>query len=630
MQSANSLPKLSCEENLRTEQAQAARLACAAGRQFNVKLPTGGGKTRLAAAVYLEKRRRNEVDRLLYIVPRITQLEQFRLDAPHEFAVCGMKQMPNIINISVFRGEALNLHITNRAEIFVITIQSIVNEGQSVAQYLSEIMKTGKWMIAVDEYHHYGSDETDESVDPKKWSEAVDRLPHEFILFMSATPKKNSWFGQPDYSVTYRAMASAGHLKRTQLHVYNYRLDFIVDGELVSFMLDDFYREVGSMEPGKIDEYLAEREMRFSTKYISGLLETPIARMNNIWLMSNASGTPMRPQMIIAAMSVEHAKSVCQMLRNLPICDNLRIDWVGTGPLGRRQHENDEVMNQFCPPKDAKGNRPEPKLDILVQVDYAGEGVDSKNVCEVVILRRAKMSARLLQLIGRSSRVHGKFKDAIATVNVDTLSPLRLWKEPMEQAYEFEKAYDIELNGEPTVDASATGDEDDIPTTPILPDINSNLYDVELMEIDDGTVQEGKRVIRSALESAGYTKVHGKDMSTPEAEDEIQRMAIDMIRRERREANERVDLQTRTERAKEHYERGLSSFVHFLSERMVARGVSKDKGLMGDIKMRANTEMKRRFGPIRMDIDTLTMRYNWMRDVEIGIEATGKLPLWLL
>lgn len=629
MQSANSLPKLSCEENLRTEQAQAARLACAAGRQFNVKLPTGGGKTRLAAAVYLEKKLRNEVDRLLYIVPRITQLEQFRIDAPHEFVSCGMKQMPNIINISVFRGEAFNLHITNRAEIFVITIQSIVNEGQSVAQYLSEIMKTGKWMIAVDEYHHYGSDETDESVDPKKWSEAVDRLPHEFILFMSATPKKNSWFGQPDHSVTYRSMAEAGHLKRTQLHVYNYRLDFIVDGELVSFMLDDFYREVGSMEPGKIDEYLAERDMRFSTKYISGLLETPIARMNNIWLMSNASGTPMRPQMIIAAMSVEHAKSVCQMLRNLPICDNLRIDWVGTGPMGRKQHENDEVMNQFCPPKDVNGDRPEPKLDILVQVDYAGEGVDSKNVCEVVILRRAKMSARLLQLIGRSSRVHGKFKDAIATVNVDTLSPLRIWKETSEHAFEFEKAYDVELNGEPATPLS-DDEQDEIPSTPILPEFNSNLVNVELADIDDGTKEQYKRAYRHALKSAGYAKVHGMDLDTKEAEEEIERIVIDLIYKERREANERVDLQTRTEQVKERYERALSSFVHFLSERMVARGVSKDKGLMGDIKMRANTEMKRRFGQIRMDIDTLTIRYNWMRDVEIGIEATGKLPTWLL
>ena len=629
MQFTNSLPHLSCEENLRPEQAQAARLAVQADKRFSVKLPTGGGKTRLASAVYLEKRRLHEVDRLLYIVPRLTQLEQFRLDAPHEFVACGMEQLPNIINISVFRGESLNLHRTNKAEIFVITIQS-VREGQQVAQFLSEMMRTGKWMIAVDEYHHYGADEGEESVDPKRWSEAIDRLPHEFILFMSATPKKNSWFGQPDFSVKYRTMAEAGNLKRTQLHVYNYRLDFIVDGELLSFMLDDFYREVGSLEPGKIDEYLAEKDMRFSTKYISGLLETPIARMNNIWLTSNAMGTPMRPQMIIAAMSCEHARSVCQMLRNLPICDNLRIDWVGTGPFGRKQSENDEVMRQFCPPKDGNGERPEPQLDILVQVDYAGEGVDSKNVCEIVILRRAKMSARLLQLIGRSSRVHGQFKEAVATVNVDTLSPLRLWKEHGKESYEFENAYDFELNGEPNPSVADDELDDDYPVTPVLPDISTNLHDIELIDIDDGTLEEGKRAVRDALVASGYTTIKGNDLSSPEAEDEIQRIAIETIRRERREANERIDLQTRTERVKQHYERGLSSFVYFLSERMVARGVSKDKGLMGDIKMRANSEMKRRFGPIRMDIETLTLRYNWMRDVELGIEATGKLPLWLL
>lgn len=338
----------------------------------------------------------------------------------------------------------------------------------------------------------------------------------------------------------------------------------------------------------------------------------------------------MRPQMIIAAMSCEHARSVCQMLRNLPICDNLRIDWVGTGPFGRKQSENDEVMRQFCPPKDGNGERPEPQLDILVQVDYAGEGVDSKNVCEIVILRRAKMSARLLQLIGRSSRVHGQFKEAVATVNVDTLSPLRLWKEHGKESYEFENAYDFELNGEPNPSVADDELDDDYPVTPVLPDISTNLHDIELIDIDDGTLEEGKRAVRDALVASGYTTIKGNDLSSPEAEDEIQRIAIETIRRERREANERIDLQTRTERVKQHYERGLSSFVYFLSERMVARGVSKDKGLMGDIKMRANSEMKRRFGPIRMDIETLTLRYNWMRDVELGIEATGKLPLWLL
>jgi len=54
-------------------------------------------------------------------------------------------------------------------------------------------------MVVVDEYHHYGIE--------KPFGQAVNSLPYEFCLCMSATPyrpESDSAFGAPHIEVTYR------------------------------------------------------------------------------------------------------------------------------------------------------------------------------------------------------------------------------------------------------------------------------------------------------------------------------------------------------------------------------------------------------------------------------------------
>ena len=327
------------------------------------QLPTGLGKTRAAAAAYAVLRQQNLVNRVLYIVPRGAQANQAADEFPRDLgAILDLGLTSLIIGDTPI--PAIKAHRSGKCEIFITTIQALVANGKAL-EALREIIATGKWFIVVDEYHHYGDLE-------KPWTKKLQSLPRQALLAMSATPYRldqSEPFGKPEITMRYRRARELGYVKALELHAYDYRVDAMVNNvDVQTFTTAEIYKLAGSTNPEVIDREMAVRELRWSPRYVSPLLEKPLAR-----LMSY----PFEAQMLVQAISCSHAKMICEQIKSL-VAPGIDVDWVGTGPRGRSDAENDEVLKRFCPKKNEQDIRPW-TLDILVNVGMAGEGLKTSS-----------------------------------------------------------------------------------------------------------------------------------------------------------------------------------------------------------------------------------------------------------
>ena len=333
-------------------------------RDLNVKLPTGYGKTLAAVGVYAIRQKHFGLNRLLFITPTIAQHEAFCCDGHHDLACAGVTGPHAIIDIGFYGAVgALKKHRTNVAQVFATTIQGLCGNNGNIVKALLE---TGRWMIVVDEYHHYGID--------KAWGQQAKALNYEFLLAMSATPYRpdeDSAFGKPDVEVAYRDGVEQKAVKRLVGHSYIYKIDAIdADGEIKSMTSSELADAAGGCDPEKIEKFRIERKMRWSPKYVSPLVSIPIERMLSVRI-----NTGYKVQAIIGAMCVSHAELVCDQLKT--IFPELAIDWVGTGTNGRSNEANKAIIKKFCPPKKENNGavtRDDPSLDVLVHVGIAGEG----------------------------------------------------------------------------------------------------------------------------------------------------------------------------------------------------------------------------------------------------------------
>ena len=171
------------------------------------------------------------------------------------------------------------------------------------------------------------------------------------------------------------------------------------DGEFVTFTTDELAKAAGSSEPDAIERFKLTSKMRWSPKYVSPLVDRPIARM----LATRARiGVG---QALVGAMCCSHAELVCEQIKTM--YPELRVDWVGTGLSGRSDEQNKAVLRKFCPKKrDGQRRWDDVELDILVHVGMAGEGLDSVFVTEVIHLNPANINNQNNQENGRSARLN--------------------------------------------------------------------------------------------------------------------------------------------------------------------------------------------------------------------------------
>lgn len=591
---------LSFSQNPRKGQRDVIELASDhSRRRLCAQLPTGYGKTFTAACVFSTLQRQGRIDRLLYVVPSTGQLDQFVQDGASDLCAASVEGSLHVCDVAFQKAaQAVKQHRLGSHQVFACTIQGLSGAGTGAA--VRALMESGRWMICVDEYHHYGLEKT--------WGRAaieLERLPScEFLLAMSATPYRpgdDSAFGKPDVTVSYRRAVEEQAVKPLECHSYTYRVDAIDDGDVVSYTTQELVDKAGDSSPEALERVF--RQMRWSPKYIDPLVDVPISRM-----LHERITTGHKLQALIGAFCCSHAQLVCEQVRAM--FPELSVDWVGTGTNGRSDADNRRILARFCPPKrDGRRNPVDIKLDALVHVGMAGEGLDTVYVSETIHLNPANRNNSNDQEIGRASRylpgVTGRTNVESGTdYGRDFLGRL------------IELAFDTPPgevpDEEPDLEASS-GDTGELPELPEEPSIR--IINCECIQINTGEVQ------RMAL---ALSEVSGVPLDSPD----LQGKALELYKRMKREEAEQFNDRSVVEQWSEAVSNALSGVSRRAVQAMLTPGVRMDKGLMGDVKRRVNSRKKRALGAVDKDVANLRRHYNWLKDLESQL-IDGGLPPWL-
>lgn len=600
------MPELSFRQNPRPGQRRVIELAAEPERsKLCAQLPTGYGKTFTSVAVYSTLQRQGRVDRLLYIVPSTGQLEQFVQDGATDLDAASVAGPAAVCDIAFFgAAQALKKHRQGACQVFACTIQGL--SSVRVKAVVNELMQSGRWMICVDEYHHYGIDKT--------WGTAVIdlvRLPAcQFLLALSATPYRpddDSAFGKPDIAVTYREAVKQNAVKPLECHSYTYRVDAIDNGDVVSYTTQDLAEMADDASPEAIERVF--RQMRWSPKYISPLVDVPISRMIRSRIV-----TGQRLQALVGAFCCSHAQLVCEQIRAM--FPELEVDWVGTGTNGRSDKENRDILRRFCPPKvDGKRRKQDIKLDVLVHVGMAGEGLDTVFVSEVIHLNPANRNNSNDQENGRAARWLADANGNAIKGYVNVESGTDYGREWLGRKIElaFDTPPGLQVDDECQEDEDPLERSDELPELPDEPSIQ--IINCECTQIDTGEVQH----MANALH-----QVSGVSLDDPE----LQEKAVELWLRHRRQAAEAGNERSRVEQWKEAVSGALSLVARRAAGMMTAPGARMEKSLIGDVKKRINSRKKKFLGAVDADIELLSKHYNWLKSLEKQLISEG-LPSWL-
>ncbi len=614
------MPSLPFCKNLRRGQALVVEMF-AKKRTVVAKLPTGYGKTKTAVASYAFLRGKGVVNRLLYVVPRTAQCNQAADEVPAELAaMTGALSKSHVVS-SKSNGVAIAAHRRGDCEVFVTTIQAL-SMSEALREDVRRMMQTGLWMMVIDEHHHYGVE--------GDWTRQVQGLPFEAMLAMSATPDRKgekSPFGKPDVTVRYcrgdvdgavvDGALEEGAVKELHLHAYEYRIDAItVNGDVIQFTTEELFDQSGGDSPVDIEKFMASRRARWSPKYISPLILNPVERM----VAMRTAG--IRTQMIVQALSCSHAEMVCEQVRAL-VPESMRVDWVGTGPRGRTDADNDRILRQFCPPKDKSTGRRNWTLDILVNVGIAGEGLDCTDVCEVVFLTSPSINNSTLQTIGRGARKmrQAESDSVICVINVDSgceLAPF-VGKKVMH-------LFDGVTNPDDIDDDTVGGDGSDERDYKEAPDeLRVEVVDVSLVDIKTDPLYAP--AILAAAQKVQETKPEYTD-------DQVQQIAAraaeSAVLEHIRKRDESFNQTAIIAQAKERVDAFVSKLSGLAIKSLVASGFRPEKSLVGDLRRRINGKKKALFGAVdsSADIDRLNEQYKWLKALEREMLTEG-VPTWL-
>jgi len=393
------------------------------GDVLSVQWPTGYGKSIGFALAWKHCCDKGIANRFLLVVANDTQRTQIINDFPQDCRLTGAWCKGKIWTC----GRDANDVATARAEksvVFVCTVHQLANSFHGTSDSKVNVIRSmlmcpgTRWMIGFDEYHHYGQS--------MAWGEAAKlAMEHsEFSLAMSATPYRRtavSVFPEPGLVVTYSDAIDQKAVKPIVCHSYEYNVAIIEGkGEVATYTTTELMDLVG----GDINVWEERQGIRYSPQYLHPLIMNPLQR-----LRQTRAETGKRLQMLVRAMSCGHAKMVCEQVRMF--ADGLSVDWVGT--IGRSEEENRSVLARFCPPKNQNGTRPDPDLDVLVQVCMAGEGFDSINVVEIVDLFPVSKKAidgratQDKQFYGRGARMIRGCEGLTLRVNIPSDHPLHEW-----------------------------------------------------------------------------------------------------------------------------------------------------------------------------------------------------------
>jgi len=570
------------------------------GNRLNVKLPTGYGKTFTALSIYSVLQSLGEVNRLLVIFPTDPQLLQFEEAAAKSMHKCSIDGPRSVCDVRFFGAEAIAKHQKNQCQVFAITVQSLI--GSRGMDNVSALLGKGRWMIVVDEYHHYGID--------LPFGKAVNSLSHEFLLCMSATPHRpdgDSAFGEPDIKVTYREAVKQNAVKPLRGHSYNYKVDAITaDNEVISFTTDEIVADAGKNSPEAIEKMIYDRKLRWSPKYISPLVTNPLSRM-----ITERIKTGHKLQAIVGAMCVSHAEMVCEQIRSA--FPDLVCDWVGTGDNGRSVEKNRDILRRFAPTDGSL-----PTVDVLVHVGMAGEGLDTVYVSEVIHLNAANVNNTNNQENGRAARY---LPGVIGNINFDAGSGYAVkgyvGGAIMDAMDELPPQPD-EIN-EQDPPSGSVDELWDLPEEPFIKIINA-----ECTSIDSGDSEVQKMVDQLVKLVPEYTKADVENV-----ESELWEHAIAGVKRMRSQEAEVHNERSIILQWEDQIKNAISTTTGNAVRLLTKSGMRIDKSMIGDIKKRIYSRKKRDLGAMEKNVMSLKKHYNWILSLNTGMNTEGAVPSWL-
>ncbi|MGA1114625.1 MAG: DEAD/DEAH box helicase, partial [Aquiluna sp.] len=373
-------------------------------RQYLIELPTGYGKSWCACIAYAVMKSQSRVDRCLIVVPTDQQRSQYYSGLQDDLDALGVayKGIERCLNGNPW---VIKKSIRNESDIFIAGVGSITANPS----YYSDLMSKGSWLVVVDELHHFP--------EGKSWGEAVDALPYDVRMGMSATPlrrdNKPTIFGDAEFDVrvSLKDAFEEGAIRKLKSRILDYTLTYSKMGEdPTTAMLSDIGEEVS----GDISAWELKKGVRYFAKYVSSIFLATI----NQWL-EYESLYPGQNQILVFAMSCKHAESIAGIINDLapPGITDPFADWIGVGEAEdkRSPKQNEEILQRFQ----------DNKLPCLVQVNKAGEGFNNKRCSIGLMLDMVGDTPQKRQHIGRFLRVNSEAPDCEAVVFISSDHPCR-------------------------------------------------------------------------------------------------------------------------------------------------------------------------------------------------------------
>ena len=357
--------------------------------QLIAELPTGYGKTVVVCASYALLRAAGTVNRMLIIVPSGEQFASYLSEIESDMADLGAPASGALKAVSAL---SLKAHRTNQAEIFVTTVQSLsVN-----ADVITDLLATGRWLVAADEFHRYAKDNS--------WGQSIQQLNSVFTVAVSATPDRTdkgekAIAGKPDVQVTLKEAVEEGAIRPVVVCASEYAVDITFKNETTPRRLSTAELAKELMESGAdISAQEVKKDLRYYSKYLHKTISDAHGKLQQLNFEEDG-----QHKMLVFAFGVKHAKSICEQFNDL--AGEKVADWIGvqssvtkddgtSETIGRAEAENEKVLSQF-----KRG-----KFSVLVQVKKATEGFNDVRCSVLLFLNLTGETVLLKQMIGRGLR----------------------------------------------------------------------------------------------------------------------------------------------------------------------------------------------------------------------------------
>jgi len=334
-----------------------------------VQIPVGGGKTGLISILPF-----GIADgRVLIVAPNLTIRDAIFAAVDSANAACfwistGVA-VPAPIGpfAAVLDGPAANFADCIDSHFVVTNVQQI---GQAGNRWLKQMPADFFDMILLDEGHHNAAN---------SWQRLFEHFPAAKIISLTATPFRSDGqeiTGKPVYRYTFRRAMSRGYIKTL-------RAEQVSPCEL-SFSFGD------SAETASLEEVMKLREETWFSRGIALADECNrhiVASSVNACERLRSEGSK-RHQVIAAACSVEHARSIAKLYRE-------------AGYEAAEIHSKQSKATQQHVLRQLRQG----KLDAIIQVQMLGEGFDHPSLSVAAIFRPFRSLSPYVQFVGRIMRV---------------------------------------------------------------------------------------------------------------------------------------------------------------------------------------------------------------------------------